>query len=84
MPRKILEGRVVNSSNTKTVSVSVITRTSSNNLYGKTISTSKKYAAHDPGDRYKVGDRVRIRETRPISKTKRWEVLYSDPVTETL
>jgi small subunit ribosomal protein S17 len=83
MPRKILEGRVVSSANTKTVSVSVITRTSSN-LYGKTISTSKKYAAHDPGDRYKVGDRVRIRETRPISKTKRWEVLYSDSVNETL
>jgi small subunit ribosomal protein S17 len=83
MPRKILEGKVVSSSNSKTVSVSVITRTSSN-IYGKTISTSKKYSAHDPEDQYQVGDRVRIRETRPISKTKRWEVLYLDSQTNRL
>jgi small subunit ribosomal protein S17 len=44
-------------------------------LYKKFIRRSKKYAAHDPENRSKVGDTVRIQECRPISKSKRWEVL---------
>ena len=43
--------------------------------YGKFIRKSKKYAVHDPDNRFKVGDAVRIRECRPLSRTKRWEVL---------
>jgi small subunit ribosomal protein S17 len=44
-------------------------------LLQKTVRRSKKYHAHDEGNRFKVGDRVQIEETRPISKTKRWIVL---------
>ena len=44
-------------------------------LYKKILRTSKKYSAHDPDNHFKIGDAVRIRECRPISKSKRWEVL---------
>jgi small subunit ribosomal protein S17 len=44
-------------------------------IYKKYITRSKRYAAHDEANRYKVGDVVEIRECRPISKRKRWEVL---------
>ena len=44
-------------------------------LYKKFIRETKKYAAHDPDNRSKVGDTVRIQECRPISKSKRWEVV---------
>ncbi len=44
-------------------------------LYKKFIRQTKKYAAHDPSNRSKVGDTVRIQECRPISKSKRWEVV---------
>jgi len=45
--------------------------------YGKTVSVYKKYAVHDPENRFKVGEEVRIIESRPISKTKKWHVIYA-------
>lgn len=71
--RKAREGVVVSDKMEKTVVVSVETM-KRHPLYGKTIRTSKKYKAHDEENRCKVGDRVRIRESRPLSKDKRWVV----------
>ncbi len=47
-------------------------------MYGKYISRSKRIAAHDRDNAYKLGDTVRIRECRPVSKTKSWEVLKEE------
>lgn len=80
MPRRILQGTVVSDRNDKTVIVRV-ERMVMHPLYKKYIRRSKKYAAHDPENRFKVGDVVRIRECRPLSKTKRWEVLVEDEPT---
>lgn len=74
MPKRVLQGIVVSDSADLTVSVRVERRVK-HPIYGKFIRQSKKYAAHDPGNRFKVGDIVRIQECRPLSKTKRWEVL---------
>lgn len=77
MPRRILEGTVVSSKADKTVSVLVERRTM-HPVYKKYIKNSKKFAAHDEQNHYKEGDRVRIIETRPISKSKTWAVLIGD------
>jgi small subunit ribosomal protein S17 len=74
MPKRILLGVVVSDKGDKTVSVRVERRIM-HPIYKKFIRRSKKYAAHDPENRCKVGDTVRIQECRPISRTKRWEVL---------
>jgi small subunit ribosomal protein S17 len=74
MPKRILLGTVISDKADKTVSVRVERRVM-HPLYKKFIRRTKKYAAHDPDNRCKVGDMVRIRECRPISKSKRWEVL---------
>jgi small subunit ribosomal protein S17 len=58
----------------KTVVVSV-ERQLAHPLYGKQISRRKKYHAHDENNEYRIGDIVRIEETRPLSKLKRWRVL---------
>jgi len=71
--RKQREGVVVSDKMQKTVVVAVETM-KRHPLYGKTIRTTKKYKAHDEENRCRVGDRVRIRETRPLSKDKRWVV----------
>ncbi len=71
--RKSREGVVVSDKMDKTVVVSVETM-KRHPLYGKTMRTSKKFKAHDEENRAKVGDLVRIRETRPLSKDKRWVV----------
>ncbi len=67
--RKELVGRVVSSKNNKTITVLVETY-KKDPLYGKRVKSSKKYAVHDESNKAKVGDTVRIVETRPISKTK--------------
>ena len=77
MPKRILQGTVVSDSSDKTVVVRV-ERLLPHPLYKKFIRRSKKYAAHDPYNVHKVGDRVSIRECRPISKSKRWEILAED------
>ncbi len=77
MPRRVLQGTVVSDANDKTVTVRVERRVM-HPVYKKFIVQSKKYAAHDERNRFKVGDTVRIRECRPLSKSKRWEVIYPD------
>ena len=66
-----LVGKVVSSVNNKTITVLVETY-KKNPLYGKRVKSSKKYAVHDETNKAKVGDIVRIVETKPISKTKRF------------
>ena len=72
--RRELVGIVVSDKMGKTVVVKV-DRKFPHPLYGKTVVKSKKYHAHDPNNECKVGDKVVIRETRPLSKTKRWVVV---------
>lgn len=74
MPKRILQGVVVSDKNSKTVVVEV-ERRYTHPLLRKTVRRSKKYQAHDENNTFKVGDKVRIEESRPISKNKRWVVL---------
>ena len=74
MPKRILQGTVTSDKNAQTVTV-LVERRFIHPLLKKTVRSSKKYRAHDPQNTYKVGDRVRIIECAPISKTKRWEVV---------
>ncbi|MCS7171599.1 MAG: 30S ribosomal protein S17 [Aquificaceae bacterium] len=74
LKRKELVGVVVSDKMEKTVVVKV-DRKESHPLYKKHIIKSKKYHAHDPKKECKLGDLVVIRETRPLSKTKRWVVV---------
>ena len=66
---KELVGKVVSAVNNKTITVLVETY-KKDPLYGKRVKSSKKYAVHDESNKAKVGDKVRIVETKPISKTK--------------
>jgi small subunit ribosomal protein S17 len=74
MPRRVMQGVVVSDKADKTVTV-LVERRVMHPLYKKFIKRSKKFAAHDDANKYKIGDKVRIRECRPISKTKCWEVV---------
>lgn len=71
--KKTFTGIVVSDKADKTVSVKV-ERRFMHPLYGKIVTRSKKYAAHDETNDYKTGDRVEIIAVRPISKTKTWKV----------
>ena len=79
MPKKILQGVVVKKKTDKTISVSV-DRYVKHTRYHKIIKRTKKYAVHDELNKYSVGDSVKIIESRPISKTKRWAVYSVDQV----
>ncbi len=72
--RKVRYGVVVSDKMDKTVTVSVESRVR-HPLYGKITTMSKKYKAHDEANACKVGDKVKIMETRPLSKDKRWRVV---------
>lgn len=74
MPKRILIGTVVSDKTDKTVTV-LVERKVKHPLYGKIIRRSKKYHAHDEDNAFKTGERVRIEETKPFSKTKTWRVL---------
>lgn len=74
MPKRILQGTVVSDKTDKTITV-LVERRFKHPLYKKTIRRSKKFAAHDEQNAYKIGDVVRIAESKPISKNKRWIVL---------
>ncbi len=74
MSKRILQGVVVSDACDKTVIVRVERRVM-HPIYKKFITRSKKYAAHDENNNYRTGDTVRIEESRPISKRKRWIVL---------
>lgn len=73
MATKERVGTVVSDKMDKTVVVAVENRFP-HPIYKKTVSRTKRYKAHDEDNSCKVGDRVRITETRPLSRTKRWTV----------
>ena len=72
--RKLRKGVVVSKSGAKTVKVAVSYR-EVHPVYGKVVTRTKNYHAHDEADTAKVGDTVVIMETRPMSATKRWRVV---------
>jgi len=72
--RKVREGYVVSDKMDKTVVVAVEDRVK-HPLYGKVMTTTARLKAHDEMGEAKVGDRVRIMETRPLSATKRWRLV---------
>ena len=72
--RKVREGVVVSDKMDKTVVVEVV-RTVTHPLLGKTLRRTKRYKAHDEHNECRVGDRVLLMETRPLSKEKRWRVV---------
>ncbi len=71
--RKVRVGVVTSDRSDKTVTV-VVERRFAHPLYGKGVGRTKKYHAHDENNEYRTGDTVRIVETRPVSRTKRWRV----------
>jgi small subunit ribosomal protein S17 len=71
--RKVREGIVVSDAMTSTVVVAVVERVR-HPKYGKTVQRTKKLYVHDAEDTAKVGDRVRVQETRPLSRLKRWRL----------
>jgi small subunit ribosomal protein S17 len=72
--RKFREGIVVSAKMDKTVVVAVIDRVR-HRRYGKTVQRTKRLYAHDEANDAREGDRVRVSETRPLSKQKRWRVV---------
>ena len=72
--KRILKGKVVSNKMQKTVVVEVV-RLKKHPKYKKYFKVSKKYKAHDEKGECRIGDKVLIQETRPISKEKRWRVL---------
>ena len=77
MPKRVLQGVVTSDKMDKTVTV-MVERKIQHPLYKKFIRRSKKYAAHDEANQFKAGDTVRIRECRPLSKRKTWEVITEE------
>ncbi len=74
MPKRILQGEVVSDKNDKTIVVKVERRLR-HPVFKKTVRMSKKYHAHDEKNEARIGEIVRIEETRPISKQKRWTLV---------
>jgi len=79
--RKVREGLVVSDKMNKTVVVAVETR-KVHPLYKKAIKVTKKYKAHDENNSCKIGDKVKIVETRPLSREKRWRIMEIMPKRE--
>jgi ribosomal protein uS17 len=74
MPKKILQGTVLSDKQDKTVTV-LVERKFKHPLLKKVIKRSKKYSAHDENNKFNIGDKIKIMESKPISKMKRWTVL---------
>jgi small subunit ribosomal protein S17 len=74
MPKRILQGVVVSDKNDKTIVVKVERRLR-HPVFKKTVRVSKKYHAHDEKNEAKTGEIVRIQETRPMSRQKRWALV---------
>jgi small subunit ribosomal protein S17 len=72
--RKELIGLVVSDKRQKTITI-LVERKEKHPLYGKVMKKSKKFQAHDENNECKVGDTVKVAETRPLSKTKRWRLV---------
>ena len=74
MPKRMLQGTVVSDKGDKTIVVSV-ERRFTDPVMKKTVRKSKRYHAHDEANNHKLGNQVSIRECRPMSKLKTWEVV---------
>ena len=74
MTKKILNGQVIKDQNNKTVVV-LVKRKYSHPFFKKIITSSKKYHPHDEKNKFKIGDIVKIIESKPFSKKKRWEII---------
>ena len=74
MTKRTLSGVVVNDKSDKTV-VILVKRKYSHPLFDKVMTASKKYHAHDEKNKFKIGDNVKIIESKPFSKKKKWEVI---------
>ena len=74
MSKKMLKGKVISDKNEKTVVV-LVKRRYSHTFFKKVVTSSKKYHAHDEKNIFKIGDDVKIIESKPFSKKKRWEVI---------
>ena len=74
MPKKILDGIVVSDKGNKSITV-MVERKYQHPVLQKVIKTKKKYHVHDENNSHKNGDKVKIIESRPISKTKKFKVL---------
>lgn len=74
MTKKILSGEVIKDQNDKTITV-LVKRKYSHPLFDKVITSKKKYHAHDENNKFKIGDVVKIIESKPFSKMKKWEVI---------
>ena len=74
MTKRTLSGVVVNDKSNKTVVV-LVKRKYSHPQFDKVMTASKKYHAHDEKNKFKIGDKVKIIESRPISKKKKWMVV---------
>ena len=74
MSKRELSGTVIKDQNNKTIVV-LVKRRYSHPFFGKVMTNSKKYHAHDENNKFKVGDNVNIIESRPYSKIKRWKVV---------
>jgi small subunit ribosomal protein S17 len=77
MPKRTLQGVVVSDKQNKTIVVRV-DRRFTHPIYKKTIRRSKNYHAHDENNQFKAGDMVRIEESKPLSKLKRWTVVQGE------
>ena len=74
MPKKVLQGIVISNKQDKTITV-LVERKIKHPMLKKIIKRSKKYSAHDEDNKFKSGDKVKIMESKPISKLKRWVVV---------
>ena len=74
MSKKILNGVVIRDQNDKTIIV-LVKRRYAHPFFGKVVTSSKKYHAHDEKNKYKIGDNVKIIESKPYSKMKKWKVV---------
>jgi small subunit ribosomal protein S17 len=72
--RRVITGVVVSDTNDKTITI-LVKSYRKHRLYGKRVIQTKKFAAHDESNQAKVGDVVKIMETRPLSKSKRFRLL---------
>ena len=74
MSKKILDGKVIKDKNDKTIVV-LVKRRYIHPFFGKVMTSSKKYHAHDEKNKFKIGDSVQIIESKPFSRKKKWEAI---------
>ena len=74
MTKKVLNGKVIKDQNDKTIVV-LVKRKYAHPFFKKVINSSKKYHAHDEKNMFKIGDKVKIIESKPFSKKKKWEAI---------